>query len=1139
MRATWLRSAATAALLIAGTALGSASVRADGTHLLRMPTVSKDKLAFIYAGDLWVANRDGSDPRRLTSSPVDEREPMFSPDGKMIAYTANFENNDDVYVISVDGGQPKRLTYHSAGDDVTGWSHDGKAVAFSSTREVGFGRTGHLYHVSLEGGLPEKQMEAPVFRGAWSADGGKLAFMAFGPAYNALYGGATGWRGYRGGRVPSIDILTPGTKSVTRVPGKRVNDIDPMWVGDAVYFLSDRDEKVFNVFRFDPKSGAVKKITQEGVWDVRAADAHGDTLVYEAGGELKSVDLTTGAVSGLTISVNPDLPQLRPGWKDASGTIQSAALSPTGKRAVLVGRGDVFTVPLDKGSTRNLTGTDGVREATALWSPKGGEIAYLSDEGNVHSLKIVDQTGKGDARSFDLGPDYYTLLEWAGQGQHILYQNNHLTLFALDVDSGKITTVATAERRSGFSPVMSPDGRWIAYVQVRENFYNDLMLYHVENGTAHRISDGMGDVGSPAFSRDGAYLYFTASTNSGPAAVGLDMSSQERPYRAGLYAVVLAEDGTSPLLPETGDEEVDEDEAGSDGDGADEADIAMIPPRLAEEEDGESEEDTDETEDEAEGEGESEAAGADEDEADKPTQIDLDGIENRIVALPVEEGNYDTLAVAKDGSLFYIQRVQPGTSRTPPGQSPASGNRLMRFDFEDLETSSVTRGVVGMSMSHDGSHIMVRKTGNRLMAGKAGKSLDLKRIKTSDMRVYVDPRKEWLQIFNETWRMEKDFFYAANMHGLDWQAVYDRYRPLLDHVGRREDLTALLREMIGEMQVGHNYMGGGDVHQPDRVSVGLLGADLRVENDRYRIAKIYTGELWNPFLKAPLAAPGIGVSEGDYILAVNGRSVTGADNIFALMAGTVGEQVTLTVGKAADGNDSEDVVVEPVANERALRLWHWIEENRRYVDEKTGGKVGYVYLPNTGGAGYRFFNRMFFPQTDREGMILDERSNGGGQAANYITDVLSRTYLASWKDRDGLLFNTPGGAMYGPKVMLIDQDAGSGGDFLPYSFRYMKLGKLIGTRTWGGLIGISINPPLIDGGFLTVPFFRFIRPDGRWTIENEGVEPDIEVFLDPVALNEGRDTQLDKAIGEVMKQLESYKPKDLQEAPPLPTKLGQ
>jgi len=518
--------------------------------------------------------------------------------------------------------------------------------------------------------------------------------------------------------------------------------------------------------------------------------------------------------------------------------------------------------------------------------------------------------------------------------------------------------------------------------------------------------------------------------------------------------------------------------------------------------------------------------------------IDLKGLSNRIVALPVAERNYSSLAVAEDGALFYLDSPQPGASTEPDGGSQAD-SKVMRFDMKEKETNEVLFDVADFSLSRDGKIILYQLAQNKLMTAETGEKIEGESLGLADLKMRIDPRKEWLQIFNDAWRMEQDYFYAENMHGLDWKSIYDQYRPLVDHVGRREDLTLLIVEMIAELQVGHNRAYRGDVYSNGTVNVGLLGADISRNKDQYRIEKIYSGEKWNPFFEAPLGIPGIDVKEGDYIIAVNGKSFAKNDNFFAAFENTRGKQVSLTVSSKANGKKSRDVTVIPMGNERSVRLWSWIEANRNYVDKASKGRIGYVYIPNTTDAGYTFFNRMFFSQLDKEGIIIDERSNGGGQVANYITDVLSRTYLAGYQDRDGGVYGSPVGALDGPKVMLIDQDAGSGGDFLPYAFRHEGIGKLIGTRTWGGLIGIAHNPNLVDGGVLTVPFIRIFDAAGRWLAENEGVSPDIEVKLMPADVNKGKDAQLDRGIKQVMDELKTYKPIRHKKSPAIPTKLGQ
>jgi tricorn protease len=623
------------------------------------------------------------------------------------------------------------------------------------------------------------------------------------------------------------------------------------------------------------------------------------------------------------------------------------------------------------------------------------------------------------------------------------------------------------------------------------------MLHDFNSGRSTRVSDGQADVASPAFSPDGQYLYFQASTNSGNLQVGLNMTSQERPYRAAIYAAVLSVEGKSPLLKGAGDEEAEK----------------------AKDEEGDKKDD----------------GGAE----TKPTRIDLDGLQDRVVAMPLPEQNYGDMEVGKDGDLFYVINVQPGANVMPPGERATRDNRLMRFDIEEKKESELLRAVNSFTISADGSHLLFSKDDGSLATAEVADELKPEALGLGGVRVRVDPREEWAQIFDEAWRMQKEYFYAENLHNIDWDAVYAKFRPMLDHVGRREDLNEVVVEMIAEMYVGHNRFGGGDVHRDTAVKTGLLGANFELVNGRHRLARVYSGESWNPFVRAPLATPGNQAREGEFILAVNGHELGENDNIFAHLQGTSGQQVTLRVGLNADGTGARDIVVEPVDDEFQLRLWDWIETNRRRVEEATDGRVGYIYLPNTAGAGYTYFNRMFFPQLDKEALIIDERSNAGGQAANYIIEVLSRKHLSGWADRDGLIYNTPAGAMHGPKLMLIDQDAGSGGDYLPWAFRLAGIGKLMGTRTWGGLIGIYANPEMMDGGGHVVPFFRFFDPAGNWSVENEGVAPDIEVKLDPLAANRGIDSQLEAGIADILQQLEGWETGVLTEAPPLPTEAGE
>lgn len=1091
------------------------------TLLLRQPAVSDHQLAFVYGGDVWISDRDGRQPRRLTHHAAAEFAPKFSPDGRWIAFSASYDGNTDVYVIPSSGGQARRLTWHSAPDVVNGWSADGQRVLFASPREVLNNRSNQLFEVPLQGGFERKLMEAVAYEGSVSSDGQWLAYRPYRQAYN----GTAGWRQSRGGTTPPIWIMDAQGKQWEQVPHVNATDSNPLWLGDELVFISDRADGAANLFAYHRKTKQLRQLTRETVWDVKSADARGDRIVYEVGGRLKEISLAGGEPRVLSIRIQDDAPQARVQWKDAARNLSGAQLSATGKRVLVTARGEIFSVPVKDGTVRNLTQSSGVREKDALWSPDGAQVAYLSDEpGMRHQVVLSDQLGEqavGKPLRKILLPEtgYYTLLAWAPDGSRLVLQDNHLKLYQLPLSgaqSGRLIQIDASLRRQGFEVSFSPDSRWLAYTVVGHNHFSQIRVQDLRSGQLHTLTDGMSHAEAPAFSPKGDLLFFSASINSGPTQVGLDMSTQERPLRLGLYAAVLKADGRSPLLPKAGDEEVKK--AESPAAPASAASAAGAAPKA-----GEAKKDS----------------GKDEKkEGARPVQIDWAGIQQRIVGLPVAQARYEQLAVAADGALFYLERRQPGASIEPPAEQMAPRGELYRFDFEERKPKLIKSGLTGFGLSPDSKKLLLNLGGGRLEIADASDKVDAKPINLSGLRVRIDPRAEWRQIFDETWWMEKEFFYDPGLHGADWKGVYQRYLPLLAHVQRREDLNELLVELIAELQVGHNRIGGGDVHQEARVPVGLLGADFSLEQGRYRIKTLYQGDRWNPYLKAPLAAPGLGVKEGDYLLAVNGQALEGANNLYALLENTVGKQVQLTVAADAKGSHSRQVVVEPIASEAALRQWAWVERNRQTVDRLSGGKIAYVYMPDTAAQGFQHFNRMFFAQIDKPGLIVDDRRNGGGQAANYVTELLARPYLGSWKDRDAIVFDTPGGAIYGPKAMLIDQDAGSGGDFMPYAFKRVGLGPLIGKRTWGGLIGIAVNPELIDGGNLVVPYFRFFTPEGQWRIENEGVAPDIEVELDPVAVNAGRDTQLEAAVANVMERLKTWQPIQQKNPPAMPRRLG-
>ncbi|MEM9101555.1 MAG: PDZ domain-containing protein [Pseudomonadota bacterium] len=1065
------------------------------TLLLKQPTVSEKHIAFVYGGDIWLADRAGKLIKRLTSHPASEHTPRFSPDGSKIAFSANYQNNEDVYVIDVNGGQAKRLTFHPNSDVANGWSKDGKQILFASTREIRNSRSNQLYQINASGGFPKKVMEAVAVEGQWDPSGKILAYRPNVMAHR----GASGWNIHRGGQTPPIWILQPGEDWLEKIPSGNSNNFNPMWSENKVYFISDRDNKANNLFVYDRDNKGVTQLTQKTQWNIRSAALYDDSIIFEAGGQLYDYSISQQSTQTLSITVTTDFPKTHAQWKSTHNNIESFNLSSSGKRALVTARGDIYSLPLKDGSIRNLTTTSGLREMNALWSHDGSQIAFLRENKKnasnavsiTHQLVIIDQQNLKAEKIYDLkSNDYLTLLAWSPDSQIVIFQDNHLNLFSIDLSSKNVKKIDSNAFRSGFQLSFSRDSRYLAYIRKGENYFSRLKIHDFKKNQSIVITDGMSDVNSLVFADDD-YLYFTASTNYGPAAMGFDLSTQEKNRRIAIYALVLNKVAQSPLAPKLANESQETNAKNSKDDPKNE----------------------------------------------KPFSIDFDGIRDRIVALPIAERFNHTLDLADDGALYYIEEAQDGISNEVSG-TPLK-NKLYRFDFSERETSMIFDDVQAYHISSDGKKLLIRKQNGSFIYGDTGKKFTSKVLNTSGMRALINPREEWQQIFDEAWWMQAQYFYDANLHGINWTAIYNKYTQFLPHLTRREDLNDVIVEMIAELQVGHNRAGGGDVHREDGTHTAMLGADFAIVNGKYQIKKIYTGEKWNPFLEAPLAAPGLSVKEGDFLLAINGRELGSNNNIYAALEGLKDTQITLSIANNASGKNQRDIVVEPVANETALRHWYWVEKNRKYVDKATNGKVGYVFLPNTYIAGFRNFNRMFFPQADKKAVILDERKNRGGKAANYMIDILNRQYLAGWKERDGLLWSTPATAIYGPKVMLVDQDSGSGGDFLPYAFQRLKLGKVIGTRTWGGLIGISANNSFIDGGNMVVPFFRFFTPDNEWRVENEGVTPDIEQILDPIKVNKGIDTQLDRAIKEILENLKDFRPVKAVAPPPMPTELGK
>ncbi len=780
----------------------------------------------------------------------------------------------------------------------------------------------------------------------------------------------------------------------------------------------------------------------------------------------------TNEVTDLHIRINADLPATRPHFEDGNPYIHYYSLSPNGVRGLFEARGEIFTVPTEHGDIRNITNSPGVFERYPTWSPDGSKIAFFSDESDEYKLVLQDQTGLEEPEVLSLGePGFYSDPIWAPDGEKILYQDMNETIYFIELESGEITEVDQNNYLShNTMPSWSHDSNWITYIKRLENGLRAVFVYNLEDGSIHQVTDGMSDAVSPVFSHDGKYLYFAASTNYALNNTFLDMSSYERPVRRTLYVVVLSDETENPFVPLSDEEEVEEEE-----------------------------EESEETSEEVE-------------EDEDRVVIDFEGLDQRILSLSLPSAEYGNLQTSAN-HLFYIEFTLEDEMI------------LHRYDISERESSVYMSGVGSYEISSNGTKLIYSANGQYgIVATDGSPSPGDGALSMSGMQVYVNPAQEWRQIYTDAWRLERDYFYDPGMHGLEWRTIYDKYLPFIEHVGHRSDLTFLIGEMIGELVVGHAYVGGGDEPDVESVNVGLLGADYTIHRNRYRFERIYSGLNWNPSLRAPLTEPGVDIEPGDYLIAVNGIELTADMNIYSLFQNLAEHRVVLTVNDHPNDNNARTVTVVPTSSESGLRFRAWVENNRRIVEEATDGRVAYVYMPNTAWAGYTSFNRYYFAQVDHDAVIVDERWNGGGSAADYIVDMLDRPLLNWWVTREGLPWVTPMASIFGPKVMIINESAGSGGDAMPAYFRRRGLGQIIGKRTWGGLVGISGSPTLMDNGYVTVPSFGIVNPDSEWEIENEGVSPDIEVEYDPVSVINGVDPQLQRSIEVILQELESNPP---------------
>ncbi len=1071
--------------LLAGIARPAAAIDTTDTRLLSQPALSSSHLAFIYAGDLYVSDLEGRNVRRLTSDEGIERLPAFSPDGTHIAFSAEYDGNVDVFVVPVTGGVPRRLTWHPGADLVQGFTPDGASVLFTSPRAVFTTRYTQLFTVPLAGGVEVALPIPHASRASYSADGTRIAYNPLNPAHQQ-------WKRYRGGSAATITIYDPRTHATERIaqPATRANDVDPQWLDTALVFRSDRDGE-FNIYRYDPASKQVARLTAHEDFPVLGISAAAGRIAYEQAGYLHLYDVASKQARKLTIGIGADLVDLRPRFAKGAEWIRSLSVSPSGARIALEYRGEIVTVPAEKGDPRNITSTTGVHERAPEWSPDGRSLAYFSDAGGEYALHVRAQDGKGDPKVIALGGSgFYDGTAWSPDSTRIAFCDNGRTLYVVEVASGTISKVATEPvyRPGPFGDTTyswSPDSKWLAYTTTSRSQVRSAALYSIAQRQSFPLTDGLSDVNEPVFDRNGKYLYLLASTDAGPVLDWFSQSNADMRSTSAVYLVVLKKGEPSPVARESDEEKAEAADKGQRPNG----------------EKGEAE---------GKDEGKSGADAVNGKPGDKtgaagvpkaPTEIDIDGLSSRIVALPIPVGDYRSLQTGESGKVFFV--------RTADGKSS-----IQQFDLKTRKTETWVPAADAFMLTADGKKVLYRNDKSFHVVPTAKKVEGAEgKVDVDAVQVRIDPRAEWPQIFDEAWRINRDYFYATNYHGRDWPAMKKKYAQFLPHLAHRTDLARVIQWMASELAVGHSYGGGGDVRRrPGTVPGGLLGADYEVVGDRYRIWKVYGGLNWTPALRSPLTVPGVDVQAGEFLLAVNGVDLRApATNLYAPFENTAGKLVEITVGPNADGTGSRTVKVVPIESEAALRNRDWVEGNLRKVTAATKGRVAYVYVPNTAGLGHEYFKRYFFPQTNREAVIVDERFNGGGQVADYYIDLLRRPLVSYWATRHGEPIRTPSAAILGPKVMIADETAGSGGDLLPWMFRKFELGPIVGKRTWGGLVGILGYPVLMDGGTVTAPNLAIFTEDG-WVVENEGVPPDIEVDQTPADVIEGRDPQLERAI---------------------------
>jgi len=1043
-------------------------------RMLQYPDVSKTHIVFSYAGDLWVVPKEGGTALKLSSPRGQELYPHFSPDGSRIAYSANYDGNTEVYVIPTKGGMPTRVTYHGMADRIINWYPDGNNLLFASSMRSGRQRFNQFYRIPSTGGLPE-QLPVPYGEMAsLSPDGKKIVYTSRTQAFRT-------WKRYRGGWAPDIILFDLEKKTSEMITPNPASDEFPMWHDNTIYFLSDRGpESRMNLWSYDLTTKQTRQITTFTEYDVHFPSLGPSDIVFETGGRLYLLSLAGETIHEINVAVVTDQQSVLPHSQNVSSLIQHLSIAPDGKRALVEARGELFSVPAENGPVLNLTRSSGSAERFPAWSPDGKFAAYWSDKSGEYELMMLDLRNPGAAKKLtSYGPGYRYNLFWSPNSKMIAFIDQAKRIQIYDVDDNKTTMVDkqlffNEGSLEGFRMSWSPDSRWLAYARDLDNRSRALCLFDTKEDKSTQLTSGYYADSDPSFDPDGKYLYFFTDRTFKPVYSDLD-NTWIYPNATTIAVATLSEETPSPLAPKNDTTSVKKDEEKVKSKGDDKEKVEGKDKK---------------------------------DEKTKETKITLSGFEQRVVMLPPVAGNFGGIQ-AVSGKVLFL--------RVPNSGSSDKKKPLMYFDFEKREEKTVADDADLFSVSADGKKVLVGKSGSYSIVDVGENPKLDKKLPTGQLDMVVDPKAEWKQIFSDVWRFERDFFYDPNMHGVDWNQMRVRYGKLLDNAVTRWDVNYIIGEMIAELNASHTYRGGGDLDEAPTRDFGYLGVDWELANGAYRIKAIISGAPWDTEVRSPLAQPGLNVHKSDYVLAVNGEPLDITKAPWGAFAGLADKTVELTINSSPSLENSRKVIVQTLTDETRLRHLAWIESNRKRVEEATNGRIGYVYVPSTGTDGQSELIRQFIAQYNKDGLIIDERFNSGGQIPDRFIELLNRKPLAFWAVRDGKNWQWPPQANFGQKVMLINGWSGSGGDCFPDYFRKAGLGPLIGTRTWGGLIGISGNPPLIDGGNVTVPTFRMYNPDGTWFKEGHGVDPDIEVQDDPSQLAQGKDPQLERGIEEVMK----------------------